>query len=98
MKALYAFEVFLFVIRDHFSDCMECMACSDNVVRAGLTPKYKDVDTLCKMLDYKCGSKEDNIFPCHPDPSDPLVTIYDPPVQDFSVARIQVGDCGIDLG
>eukprot|EP00939_MAST-03C_sp_MAST-3C-sp1_P003805 g3805.t1 len=28
------------------------MACSDNVVRAGLTPKFRDVDTLVKMLDY----------------------------------------------
>lgn len=29
------------------------MACSDNVVRAGLTPKFKDVDTLVSMLTYK---------------------------------------------
>lgn len=69
---------------------MECMACSDNVVRAGLTPKFKDVDTLCEMLEYKCGSKEENIFPCHQDPTDSYVTIYDPPVSDFAVARIQV--------
>ena len=27
----------------------------DNVVRAGLTPKFKDVETLVKMLDYRCG-------------------------------------------
>lgn len=27
-------------------NCIECMANSDNVVRAGLTPKYKDVKTL----------------------------------------------------
>jgi len=27
-------------------DCIECMATSDNVVRAGLTPKFKDVETL----------------------------------------------------
>lgn len=71
-------------------DCMECMACSDNVVRAGLTPKFKDVDTLCEMLEYKCGSKEENIFPCHQDPTDSYVTIYDPPVSDFAVARIQI--------
>ncbi|XP_053682545.1 mannose-6-phosphate isomerase [Sabethes cyaneus] len=31
-------------------DCVECMACSDNVVRAGLTPKFKDVDTLLELL------------------------------------------------
>lgn len=34
-------------------DCVECMALSDNVVRAGLTPKFKDVDTLCNMLTYR---------------------------------------------
>ncbi len=32
--------------------CIECMACSDNVVRAGLTPKFKDVDQLCSMLTF----------------------------------------------
>ena len=28
----------------------ECMACSDNTVRAGLTSKFRDVDTLLEML------------------------------------------------
>jgi len=36
-------------------DCVECMATSDNVVRAGLTPKLKDSDTLIKMLTYNLG-------------------------------------------
>lgn len=39
-------------------DCVEIMACSDNVVRAGLTPKFKDVSILCEMLTYKCGRPE----------------------------------------
>ena len=34
-------------------ECAECMALSDNVVRAGLTPKFKDCETLCNMLVYK---------------------------------------------
>jgi Phosphomannose isomerase type I len=34
-------------------DCVEIMALSDNVVRAGLTPKFKDVRTLCDMLHYR---------------------------------------------
>jgi hypothetical protein len=34
---------------------MEVMATSDNVVRAGLTPKFKDVDTLVDMLTYAAG-------------------------------------------
>jgi mannose-6-phosphate isomerase len=28
------------------------MAASDNVVRAGLTPKFRDVSVLCEMLTY----------------------------------------------
>ena len=36
-------------------DCVECMATSDNVVRAGLTPKYRDVNLLINMLTYESG-------------------------------------------
>ncbi|MCL7045478.1 hypothetical protein MKW94_017738 [Papaver nudicaule] len=41
-----------------YGECVECMATSDNVVRAGLTPKYRDVKTLCSMLTYKQGLPE----------------------------------------
>jgi mannose-6-phosphate isomerase len=34
---------------------IECMANSDNVVRAGLTPKFKDVEELTKILSYNFG-------------------------------------------
>lgn len=33
-------------------ECFEVMATSDNVVRAGLTPKLRDVETLVPMLSY----------------------------------------------
>ena len=33
-------------------DIVECMSNSDNVVRGGLTPKYKDKETLFQMLPY----------------------------------------------
>jgi mannose-6-phosphate isomerase len=36
-----------------FGDCIECMALSDNVVRAGLTPKLRDIATLCTLIDYQ---------------------------------------------
>lgn len=39
-----------------FGDCVECMALSDNVVRAGLTPKLRDVETLMNMLEYRAGA------------------------------------------
>ncbi len=34
---------------------IECMANSDNVVRAGLTPKFKDIGTLVDILTYENG-------------------------------------------
>ncbi|CAD6248341.1 unnamed protein product [Miscanthus lutarioriparius] len=36
-------------------ECIECMATSDNVVRAGLTPKYKDIQTLCSNANIQTG-------------------------------------------
>lgn len=69
-------------------DCIEIMACSDNVVRAGLTPKFKDVATLCAMLDYHGKSAEDNKF--LPLTDDPRISVFNPPVPDFTLARIEV--------
>ena len=69
---------------------MECMASSDNVVRAGLTPKFKDVSTLCSMLSYKCQSIEQTIYPAEKSKSDSCNTIYDPPIPDFTVNKIEV--------
>ena len=66
------------------------MACSDNVVRAGLTPKFKDVENLCKMLTYLPSTPQERLFPSVTDPGDSCVTVYDPPVPDFAVARIKV--------
>ena len=43
-------------------ECIEIMATSDNVVRAGLTPKYRDVQTLCSMLTYKQVSVDINYY------------------------------------
>lgn len=36
-----------------YGESVECMANSDNVIRAGLTPKQRDVKILCSMLTYK---------------------------------------------
>lgn len=33
-------------------DCLEIMVSSNNVIRCGLTPKFRDVDLLCEILDY----------------------------------------------
>ncbi|KAG0536771.1 hypothetical protein BDA96_03G092100 [Sorghum bicolor] len=62
-------------------ECIEIMATSDNVVRAGLTPKYRDVQTLCSMLTYK------QAFPeiLRGVPVQPHVRRYTPPFNEFEV-------------
>lgn len=64
------------------------MACSDNVIRAGLTPKFKDVDQLLAMLNYD-GDKPENKF-FRPIKIDRFTELFKPPVKDFAVAKIQV--------
>lgn len=66
------------------------MGNSDNVVRAGLTPKLKDVDTLLDILEFQPQSPDETkLVPTTTD-DDPWVSIYNPPVDDFSVKKIQV--------
>ncbi|CAO2185469.1 unnamed protein product [Urochloa humidicola] len=62
-------------------ECIECMATSDNVVRAGLTPKYIDVQTLCSMLTYKQAFPE-ILRGVHVQPH---VRRYTPPFDEFEV-------------
>lgn len=74
---------------------MECMACSDNVVRAGLTPKYKDVATLCNMLTYNSKSARDQLLA--PQVIDEFTKSYVPPVPEFAVDAIQVNEEDVRL-
>jgi mannose-6-phosphate isomerase class I len=62
------------------------MACSDNVVRAGLTPKFKDVDTLCSMLTYACGAPTVN----RGDALDACTREYCVPVPEFVLQRTEL--------
>ncbi|KAJ9590035.1 hypothetical protein L9F63_016851, partial [Diploptera punctata] len=71
-----------------FGDCIECMACSDNVVRAGLTPKYKDVETLCNMLTYICEPASSKVFEGIVE--NEFTVMFSPPVPDFAVAKISI--------
>ncbi|KIO27751.1 hypothetical protein M407DRAFT_23054 [Tulasnella calospora MUT 4182] len=68
-----------------YGDIMECMATSDNVVRAGLTPKLRDVPTLTSMLTYKWGPADSQIMPPVKYRTTKATTIYDPPIEEFSV-------------
>jgi mannose-6-phosphate isomerase len=65
------------------------MACSDNVVRGGLTPKLKDVDTLCSMLEYEPVDNSSNMDQIKLTEN---CTKYIPHgIQDFSMLQFKVG-------
>lgn len=78
-------------------DIIECMASSDNVVRAGFSPKFKDVDTLTDMLTYSYAPIEEQKLeptdypyvvlnaPAYSSASESL--LYDPPIEEFSVVK-----------
>ncbi|KAG0300255.1 Mannose-6-phosphate isomerase [Dissophora globulifera] len=72
-------------------DLMECMAASDNVVRAGLTPKFKDVEVLTQMLTYQTKSRTEQLLSgvlCTPTGHS---LMYDPPIEEFSVILTKLG-------
>jgi len=63
---------------------LECMAESDNVVRAGLTSKFRDTQTLLSMLTYETGPAKivEPVF------TGSSVNHYEIPVNDFTVEKI----------
>jgi len=69
-------------------DCVEIMTASDNVVRAGLTPKFKDVNTLISMLDFVPKSLEE--FQVCPQRISESVEVYQPPIDGFSLLKITI--------
>lgn len=69
-------------------DGVECMACSDNVVRAGLTPKYKDVNTLVNMLDYQMADLTINMVKA--EYLNKILSEYKPNVNEFSVQCVNI--------
>ncbi|XP_058798307.1 mannose-6-phosphate isomerase [Phymastichus coffea] len=71
-----------------FGDCIECMACSDNVVRAGLTPKMKDVEILVDMLSYVCEPVTAKKFQAVRE--DECTEVFRPPIPDFAIAKIMI--------
>lgn len=64
---------------------VECMAASDNVIRAGLTPKFKDAAALVEALRY--GPGPGIIKPPVPD----ATFEYPAPAGEFSLSRVIIG-------
>ncbi|TFK56272.1 mannose-6-phosphate isomerase [Heliocybe sulcata] len=75
-------------------DIMECMATSDNVIRAGLTPKLRDIPNLVAGLTYTSAAPSKHLIKPAPfvraETFATTVELYDPPVPEFSVLQIKV--------
>ena len=72
------------------SDCVECMANSDNVIRAGLTPKLRDVPNLVSNLTYSPAQPVKHQV--HPTSwgSGSNTKLYDPPIPEFSILAVSL--------
>ena len=66
------------------------MATSDNVIRAGLTPKLRDVPNLVAGLTYNAAPASKHLVAPLPFSSTATAThstLYDPPIPEFAVVR-----------
>lgn len=63
---------------------IELMACSDNVIRGGLTPKHIDIPELLKVID--CREVEPQVI--SPAPADKSTFTYSTPAKDFALEHL----------
>ncbi|VDO36701.1 unnamed protein product [Haemonchus placei] len=71
-------------------ECVECVGCSNNTIRAAMTPKFIDRDALCEVLNYRMTPPEDYLVPATPLADYPGVDEYSPDCKDFQLHRIRV--------
>ncbi|QIM68064.1 mannose-6-phosphate isomerase, class I [Basfia succiniciproducens] len=71
---------------------IELMACSDNVIRGGLTPKHVDIPALLEVID--CREVVPEIIP--PAPQENGAFIYSTPAKDFALENVRY-DAGIKI-
>jgi mannose-6-phosphate isomerase len=69
-------------------DIVECMANSDNVIRAGLTPKMRDIPNLVLTLTYIPALAGEHLVQPSRFRASNFTTLYDPPIAEFSVLQV----------
>lgn len=72
---------------------VECMACSDNVVRAGLTPKFRDIETLLGMLEFRAHAPEVIV----PTPGDAGFLVVPTPTEEFQLSFLPCGSGKVEF-
>lgn len=76
-------------------DIIECMAASDNVVRAGFTPKFKDVENLVEMLTYTYDPVEEQKMKAEifkKSSGDGNAVCFNPPIEEFAIIQTTFED------
>ncbi|MCC6221372.1 MAG: mannose-6-phosphate isomerase, class I [Deltaproteobacteria bacterium] len=76
-------------------DLVECMANSDNVVRVGLTNKFRDVRSLASIVDYHLGYN--NAVSIRRDYSSPDLGTYQAPVAEFLVHALCCSEARVEI-
>ncbi|CAI4229752.1 unnamed protein product [Auanema sp. JU1783] len=71
-------------------ECVECVGCSNNTIRAAMTPKYIDRPALIEVLNYRMTSQEHYLVPAVTLPNYPAVDEYSPDCKDFQLHRVRV--------
>ncbi|CAI5452177.1 unnamed protein product [Caenorhabditis angaria] len=69
-------------------ECVECVGCSNNTIRAAMTPKFIDREALCEVLNYKMTEPEDYLV--HPTQLTDCVAEFAPDCKDFQLHKINV--------
>uniref|UniRef100_A0A0N5CGX0 mannose-6-phosphate isomerase n=1 Tax=Strongyloides papillosus TaxID=174720 RepID=A0A0N5CGX0_STREA len=71
-------------------ECVECVGCSNNTIRAALTPKYIDIDSLCEVLNYRMTDCSYYIVDPKTLPGFEHVREYAPDCKDFTLHEIKI--------
>lgn len=71
-------------------ECVECVGCSNNTIRAALTPKYVDREALIEVLNYRMTDPSYYMVKPRALNNFDHVVEYAPDCKDFTLHQIKV--------
>ncbi|VDK76999.1 unnamed protein product [Onchocerca ochengi] len=75
-------------------ECIECVSCSNNTIRAACTSKFIDIDTLCEILNYQMTDPSYYIVSPTVLKNFPHIRVYDPDCDDFTLHEVKIPSSG----
>ncbi|VDK56654.1 unnamed protein product [Anisakis simplex] len=85
-----------FLLKLDSGECIECVGCSNNTIRAACTPKYIDVEGLCEVLNYRMGDPSYYLVPAVQLEGFEHVHEYAPDCKDFTLHEIKIESASDD--